>query len=253
MAKRLKPGDVLALAAPGGQVLVQFIGKHPSFGDAVLVSPRVMSIGEALAPDAAEEGWATFFPAGAALARGLASVVAHRDPPPMPRRWRRPGAMSGASVLTWLIDEEDGRVTVREALTPEELRLPIASIVNVELLVDRVRAGWRPESEGAPRSPSPVPPEGGPGHRGVTEHYLYFGSEAVARRAAAALRSLAGPSGALEIEVQPAALGAKWLVRVTHGPTSDEGAFERTRAEIAAVVERHGGEYDGWESQVDAE
>lgn len=245
MAKRLKPGDVIAVSTPRASALVQFLGKHRDYGDVVLVSPRRPAPAETPSPEWFADGYVTLFPAGAAVSRGLASVVAHWTAlQPVPGRWRRPGAMSGSTILTWLIDDPDGTVTVKEALSPDELRLAIASIWNIEFLVDRVASGWRPEHEGrATRSRDAEPPPTAPGGRS-TSHYLYFQSQDAARGAAAALREVAS-----HVDVRPAALGSDWLVLAV-SEASDGEAFELVRARIASIAEGHGGVYDGWETAV---
>jgi hypothetical protein len=37
--RRAKPGDVLELATYDGFIYLQYLGKHPEYGDAVMVSP----------------------------------------------------------------------------------------------------------------------------------------------------------------------------------------------------------------------
>ncbi len=89
-----------------------------------------------------------FHPAIAAVVRGLASGVGHLPARGVPIRLRRPGARVGTEVRTWIIEDRSGEV-VREKLSAEERRLPIAVIWNQELLAQRVAEGWRPEMEGS--------------------------------------------------------------------------------------------------------
>lgn len=145
--KRVKVGDILELKAAKRFAYLHFLGRHPEYGDAVLVSP---GLGERPTPVTGEifsSGYVAFYPLSAAVAQGLVEVVAHLPPPDLPKRLRRPGARSGRRVDTWIVEGDSGEV-VREKLSEEELQLPIAAIWNHELLVQRVAEGWHPAQEG---------------------------------------------------------------------------------------------------------
>jgi len=149
VARRVQPGDVLEVAASGGLVYLCYVGKHSEYGDAVEVCPVEQTTPPEHFEGLFRSAYVAFYPATAAVARGLANVVGRATCPEMPRTLRRPGARSGLTVKTWII--EDGRgESVKQQLSSDELRLPIAVIWNHELLLERVRAGWRPEREGAP-------------------------------------------------------------------------------------------------------
>ena len=102
MAKRSKPGDVLELAAPAGLVYLHYVGRHPEYGDGVVVCPTKHSDRVKVAAELFETGYVTFFPVAASVARGLATVVGNLPSPGLPRRLRRPGARSGREVVTWI-------------------------------------------------------------------------------------------------------------------------------------------------------
>lgn len=148
MGKRLKAGDVLEVATSDGRfVYMQYLGKHAEYGDAVAVCPREH---ESRAPENASlfvSAYVTFYPASAAVARGLARVCGACAPQPMPVKWRRPGAIEGLTVKTWIIEDGSSQ-EVKQRLSLEERHLPIAAIWNHEFLLQRVREGWRPEMEG---------------------------------------------------------------------------------------------------------
>ena len=145
--KRPKPGDILEVVAPNGLIYAHYLGKHPEYGDAIVVCPAIQSTAATIGPELFEGGYVTFYPVTASASRGFSSVVGHLPAPGIPKRFRRPGAIYGRIVTTWII-EESSKETVKETLSEEELALPIAAIWNHELLVQRVSEGWRPETEG---------------------------------------------------------------------------------------------------------
>lgn len=145
--KRVKAGDVLQLKAGNRFAYLHYIGKHPEYGDAVLVSPQLHERQMAVTGDVFSSGYITFYPVTAAVAQQLVNIVGNLPPPALPRRFRRPGAISGRRVKTWIIEDDTGEV-VRAKLSEEELRLPIASIWNHEYLVQRIVEGWSPAHEG---------------------------------------------------------------------------------------------------------
>jgi len=146
--KRVKPGDVLELKAADRYAYLQFIGRHPEYGDAILVGPKLYASPHTeVTGEAFLNGYVTFYPVTVAVARGLVEVVGHLTPPSLPQRFRRPGAMSGRRIDTWVIEDNAGEV-VRRKLSEAELQLPIASIWNHELLVQRITEGWTPTQEG---------------------------------------------------------------------------------------------------------
>lgn len=144
---RVKAGDVLQLRAGERFAYVHYIGKHPEYGDAVLVSPKLHEPQASVASAIFAGGYVAFYPAAAAVAQGLLEVVAHLPPPSLPERLRRAGARSGRRVETWIIEGGD-REVVKAKLSEEDLRLPIAAIWNHELLVQRIAEGWNPMHEG---------------------------------------------------------------------------------------------------------
>lgn len=142
--KRPKPGDVLRLSTPKGFAYLQYIGRHPEYGDAVLVSAM---LGERSDGRAFSDGYVAFYSASAAVAKRLVEVVDHLVPPKLPQRLRRPGVRSGQRVDTWIIENGRGE-TVKSKLSDAELELPIAAIWNHELLIQRILEGWNPLQEG---------------------------------------------------------------------------------------------------------
>lgn len=145
--KRVKPGDVLLLNAGGGFAYLLYIGPHPEYGDAIFVSPKLRERQAIVKGETFSGGYLAFYPARAAVAKGLVEVVGQMSPPSLPKRLRRPGARSGRRIDSWIIENGTGEV-VKAKLSEEELQLPIAVIWNHELLIQRVTEGWNPVEEG---------------------------------------------------------------------------------------------------------
>ncbi|MCI0571579.1 MAG: hypothetical protein L0Y66_12555 [Myxococcaceae bacterium] len=151
MAK-VKVGDVLEIPTPEGLAYAQYVGKHPEYGDAIWVVPKVFEKrpGDLRAVFEGESGYLTFYPVRAAVTQGLVGGVAPLPVTPgrsIPPTLRRAGARAaGGRVLTWVISTGPEEV-VRKELSETEARIPIAAIWNHELLQQRITQGWRPERE----------------------------------------------------------------------------------------------------------
>lgn len=148
MPKRLKIGDVLEIGAASGLVYVQYLGKHPEYGDAIAVCSMEHSRRPVVAPDLFRNGYVIFYPANAAVSQNLARVVGNLPAADVPTRLRRPGVRSEAGVETWIIEDESGE-HVKRTLSADERQMPLAVIWNHEMLLQRISEGWRPEREGA--------------------------------------------------------------------------------------------------------
>lgn len=140
---RAKAGDVLQLRDNDRFGYLHYIGKHPKYGDTVIVSPRFKEQQTVIDNEYFSDGYVTFYPVAAALSEGLVEVIANISPPGLPARLRRPGAMTGNRVDTWVI-EDGAHQIVRTKLSEEELRLPLAGIWNHEFLIQRIAMGWTP-------------------------------------------------------------------------------------------------------------
>ena len=145
--RRPQPGDVLEVRLANGLGYLLFVGTHSEYGDAVKVSPVVATERPPVSLGLFEKGYIAFYPARAAWSQGLVETVGSLPAPPVPSALRRPGARSEGRVETWIIEDESGEAVTR-TLTGEQRHLPIAAIVNHELLVQRIAEGWRPEKEG---------------------------------------------------------------------------------------------------------
>jgi hypothetical protein len=143
--KRARPGDILELEVGDGVAYLHYLGKHPKYGAAIIVSPRFNS--RQVTAAAFSNGYVAFYPATVAVARGFVKIVGHLPPPQLPERLRRAGARYGNRVVTWIID--GAQEIVKTKLSDEELQLPIAAIWNHEWLIERVAERWTPLQEGS--------------------------------------------------------------------------------------------------------
>lgn len=148
MSKRLKPGEILQLKIAGGFAYLQYLGKHPDYGDAVRVAAARPEPWSPDQPDPFKSAYVTFYPATAAVNQGLVEVVGHAAAPAMPRQLRRAGVRADGAIKTWII-EDGSKNAVKTTLSADELRLPIAAIWNHDLLVQRIAENWDPRQEGA--------------------------------------------------------------------------------------------------------
>ena len=150
--KRARAGDVVMLRAPGGVGYLQYIARHPVYGDAVLVALGLRETELPIVDEIFAGGYVTFYPLTVAVSQGLVEVVGHLPPPGFPRRFRHAGVRIGRRVETWIVEDMEGSTPdiVKRKLSEEELRLPIVSTWNHELLIQRIAEGWQPTQVGAP-------------------------------------------------------------------------------------------------------
>ncbi len=148
--KKAKPGDLLEIETQNGFAYVQYVGKHPEYGDVIRVIPGFREHKPADFIDMIEkEGYIAFYSAQASVKQGLSRIVGSYPQQSMvPRNVRRAGARAATGkILTWIV-EMDGREIVREKLSEVERQLPIAAVWDHELLVLRIDEEWSPEKEG---------------------------------------------------------------------------------------------------------
>ena len=147
MRKRLVGGEILEVPVGNRFGYVQFLGEHREYGDAVLVNPTLHDRQAHFPTGFFSKGYVTFYPAANSVSRKLVEVVAQSSPPSLPKRFRRPKAtMQDGAVESWVI-EGGWRNVVRQTLTDEERKLPIAEVSNHEFLRERIANGWTPEKD----------------------------------------------------------------------------------------------------------
>ena len=258
MPKRARPGDVAEVQSSGRRIYLHYLGKHPRLGDSVVVDSTMhVARPEMITAELFRDGYVTFYPLRAAVSQGLAEIVGHVvSAARVPFRLRRPGAIIGRQIVTWVLEDASGPEIVKKSLSDDELRIPIAAIWNHEFLLQRVSEGWRPEQKGlggregldgdrrgveAPlRSPS-----GNAKHR--FRHYLYFPTRDAASAVAARLREQS-----FDVEERLGADGVNWLVSARHDLVVSPEIVATVRANLEELAAMGGGEYDGWEVEVDA-
>lgn len=265
MSKKLKPGDVLEIETPGelgallsmevpaGFIYVAYIGKHPEYGDGIAVIGRIFPTRQRVNQQMFEDCYVTFYPASRALRERLVSAVGRIEAvPDVPTSYRRPGAVEGRTVVTWIVTH-DGQDEVRWQLSDSDLRLPIAGVWNHAFLIERVAVGWRPELEGAIArgDVSNRPLTQGtaekllPAEPKCVRHYLYFPSEAHAQAAAVAIRMLG-----MTVVVSPAAMGDTWLALAKQEAGDYSARASGILAKLEEIARVQGGEYDGREAEL---
>lgn len=248
-SKRIKLGDVLLVSTPAGLAYLQYLGCHHEYGDAVLVSKKFDEVSLKISETTFLGSYVAFYPARLAVSRGLIEKVGHMATPKLPQRLRRPGARSGAEIITWIIEDGTDEI-VTSQLSDEELKLPIASIWNHEFLTQRIAQGWSPMEIGGKTSyerpviarlaaVSAVNPQ----H--TILHYLYFPGSQDAAAVAGVLRNRGYTT-----EERLGADGVNWLVLARHVAIPTEELLLMTRQFMESLVAKVGGEYDGWEVEV---
>ncbi len=146
MSKRPKLGDIVEIPLPdNGAGYAQYTHKHNRYG-ALL---RVFQIREKVTNIAelsnASHQFTTFFPLGAAVNRGVVSIVGSL---PIKVEFKifpifRAGVAnaSGEVEVWWLWDGENEERIGK--LTHEQMKYPIRGIINDTLLIERICAGWQ--------------------------------------------------------------------------------------------------------------
>jgi hypothetical protein len=84
-----------------------------------------------------------------------------------------------------------------------------------------------------------------PGARHVVLHYLYFPAKTAALEVAGELRALG-----FKTEERLGADGTNWLVLARHEVVPSVEAITSTRRAMEDLTGSRGGEYDGWEAEV---
>jgi hypothetical protein len=160
---RLRPGDVIEIAADAEKWFLCYLGRDESLGDTVWVLPRSFSADAALdCADLGGDGYYAFYPCTTAVRRQMARKVGYcpEGMRMMPRLFRygspfdRPG-----EERSWRIAEA-ARIgvpfVVRTSLSVEEALIPQAAIWNHAFLLDRLRSKWHPRDEACGSSPPAV-------------------------------------------------------------------------------------------------
>jgi hypothetical protein len=144
--KRLVGGEILEVPVGKRFGYVQFLGVHRDYGDAILVNPELHDRQARFASGFFSGGYVTFYSACDAVTQKRVEVVAQSSPPSLPKRFRRPRAEHDGAVESWVI-EGGWRDVVRQNLTDEERKLPIAGVWSHEFLRTQIANGWTPQTD----------------------------------------------------------------------------------------------------------
>lgn len=151
MPCRVKIGDIIEIPTAKGLAYAQFTHKHKMYGALLRVLDELFESRPEyfVALVKRRHRFVTFFPLGAAVNRGIFSVVAHEEVPEEAKKF--PTFRSGLEDRTggvetwWLWDgEREWRVST---LTPEQRVFPILEVVNDTALVHMIESGWTPETD----------------------------------------------------------------------------------------------------------
>lgn len=157
MPKRIKIGDVVEIKTKNGMAYAQFVYKHdrpPKYGALIRVLPGNFSKRPASFSELVKkrERFVVFFPLGAAVNRGLVTVVANEAIPEHAKKFPifRVGGLRDqhGKVKSWSLWDGQRTWKVGE-LTPAQRKLPISGIVNLTALVMRIDSDWTPEKDKA--------------------------------------------------------------------------------------------------------
>jgi hypothetical protein len=146
----MRLGDVHEINTPNGLAYLQYIGKDAQFGALIRILPGIFSARPQnfMHLVRQKESFITFFPLGAAAARGIVTWVAYEHIPESATfaLFRAAGNRDPKTgkVLDWWLCDDHKSWPIGE-LRPEYRHLPIQEIVNDTLLIERIVNGWTPE------------------------------------------------------------------------------------------------------------
>ena len=148
---RLKLGDVVEISTPKGLAYSQYINKHRQYGALLRVFSRLHDRRpDAIGAATDDVQFICFFPLQAAVDQGIVAVVGNTPVPKEASEFPtfRAGVVdpaTGKVAVWWFWDgEKEWRVGT---LTPEQRSMPIRGVWNDTILIERIVAGWRPETD----------------------------------------------------------------------------------------------------------
>ena len=154
--RRPKVGDVIEIETPKGLAYAQYTYKHdrpPRYGALLRVLPGLF---QRRPTDFSElvnqpEQFVVFFPLGAAVWRGIVTIVANEEIPGWARRLPffrvRGGIDQSGRVLNWGLWDGERDYRIEGELTPEQRNLPILEVITDVILINRIVEGWSPADD----------------------------------------------------------------------------------------------------------
>jgi hypothetical protein len=147
---RLKIGDIVEIKTGKGLVYAQYTHKHQQYGALLRVFRKFYGVRPSDFTELVRSrpAFMCFFPLGAAVNRGIVSIVDNVVVPPEAFPTFRGGVIdpsTGKVKVWWLWDgEREWRVG---ELTAEQRRLSFSEVWNDTLLIERIESGWTPETD----------------------------------------------------------------------------------------------------------
>jgi len=146
MSKRPKLGDIVEIPLPeNGTGYAQYTHKHKKYGALLRVFQIRRKVKSVADLSNAPHQFTSFFPLGAAVNRGIVSIIGNL---PIKNEFKdfpifRAGVAnaSGAVEVWWLWDGENEERIGK--LTPKQMEYPIRGVINDTLLIERICTGWR--------------------------------------------------------------------------------------------------------------
>jgi len=153
--KRLVLGDVIEIPLSKGDLAyAQFTYNYrekPVWGHLIRVLPGTFKSRPQSFQDLVqkEERFYAFFPAGAAVSRGMVEIVSHERIPEHNKDFPLFKACNQefktGKKTWWLWDGKESRRV--GSLSPEHFDLPLKQIISFDVLVERIEKGWSPRDE----------------------------------------------------------------------------------------------------------
>jgi hypothetical protein len=152
MSKRPKFGDIVEIQTSKGSAYAQYTHQHPTHGGLIRVFDEVFESRPDSFAGLVDQPvrFSAFLPVAAAVKRGLFKVVAnerialqHRSFPVFRNGIADPKTKK---VAVWWFWDGEREWKVGE-LTPEQREMPIASVWNDTLLIERIESGWTPAND----------------------------------------------------------------------------------------------------------
>jgi hypothetical protein len=146
-------GDILEIPTAKGLAYAQYTHQHAQFGGLIRVFDQLFTD----RPDKFDSvvhgpvRFSTFFPVAAAIKRGIFKIVGHKEIAP-PNKifpiFRAAGLVDPdtKNVSAWSFWDGENEWRVGQ-ITAEQRNMPIRSIWNDTLLIERIESGWTPADD----------------------------------------------------------------------------------------------------------
>jgi hypothetical protein len=149
---RLKIGDIVEIMTGKGLVYAQYTHKHNQYGALLRVFRKFCGVRPSDFTELARNRptFMCFFPLGAAVNRGIVSIVDNVAVPLEAQSFPtfRAGMANPPTdkVKVWWLWDGEKEWRVGE-LTDEQRSLSIRGVWNDTLLIERIESGWTPETD----------------------------------------------------------------------------------------------------------